>query len=267
MIICYSHGFVFIKTRKTAGSSLEIALSRLCVPGDVVTRLPAAEEEVRRMEGGYGPANHDKRLNEYSPRELWKRLRHGERATRFSNHAGLATARELVAPDEWSRLLRITPERNPWDKAVSRYYWQKRRWEKRPRRRAFPPFTEYLEYLEREKPHWLSSRGLYTLDGALAVDHFLFYEDLASGLARLSERLGLAETLRLPEYRAKARGGAGRSDYRLEYDSRAREVVERVCRAEIEDFGYRFDAPGEPPIRVPPPASFPGEASANGSNA
>lgn len=263
MIICYRHGFVFIKTRKTAGSSLEIALSRLCGPGDVVTRLPAEEEEVRRMEGGYGPANHDKRVTQYRPREFWKRLRHGQPATRFSNHAGLATARELVDPREWSRLLCITPERNPWDKAVSRYYWQKRRWEKRPRRTAFPPFTEYLEYLEREKPHWLSSRELYTLDGELAVDHFLFYEDLSSGLAWLSRRLDLNEALRLPAYRAKARGGSGRTDYRFEYDSRAREIVERVCRDEIEDFGYRFDAPGEPPPRVPTPASRAGDVGLN----
>lgn len=263
MIICYRHGFVFIKTRKTAGSSLEIALSRLCGPGDVVTRLPAEEEEVRRVEGGYGPANHDKRLREYRPREFWKRLRHGQRATRFPNHAGLVTARELADSTAWPHLLRITPERNPWDKAVSRYYWQKRRWEKRPRRTAFPPFTEYLEYLEREKPHWLSSRALYTLDGELAVDHFLFYEDLPDGLARLSRRLGLEEVLRLPAYRAKARGGSGRTDYRFEYDSRAREIVERVCRNEIEDFGYRFDAPGEPPARVPSPASCPGAAGAN----
>lgn len=246
MIICHRHAFVFVKTRKTAGSSIEIALSRLCGPGDVVTRLGDEEERVRREEGGYGPAGHDKPLHRHGPRELWKRLRHGRCATRFSNHAGLATARTLVDDVTWSRLLRVTSERNPWDKAVSRYYWQKRRWEKRPRRSPFPPFVDYLEYLEQEKPHWLSCWGIYTLDGAVAIDRFVFYEDLAGGLADLADDLGLDRAIELPGYRAKARGAAER-DYRGEYDGRAAEIVARACRREIDHFGYAFDAPGRLP--------------------
>jgi len=246
MIICHRHAFVFVKTRKTAGSSLEIALSRLCAPGDIVTRLGDEEERVRRSEGGYGPAGHDKPLHRHGPRELWKRLRHGRRAARFSNHAGLATARTLVGTATWSRLLRVTSERNPWDKAVSRYYWQKRRWEKRRRRSAFPPFVDYLEYLEQEKPHWLSCWGIYTLDGMVAIDRFVFYEDLVGGLADLRAQLGCASVIELPGYRAKARA-TGECDYRDAYDSHSAEIVARVCRREIARFGYAFDAPGQVP--------------------
>ena len=34
MIASHAHRFVFVKTRKTAGTSLEIALSRHCGPSD-----------------------------------------------------------------------------------------------------------------------------------------------------------------------------------------------------------------------------------------
>jgi len=37
VIASHRHRFVFVKTRKTAGTSLEIALSRHCGPDDVVT--------------------------------------------------------------------------------------------------------------------------------------------------------------------------------------------------------------------------------------
>ena len=37
MIASFSRGFVFIKGRKTAGTSIEIALSRFCSEGDVIT--------------------------------------------------------------------------------------------------------------------------------------------------------------------------------------------------------------------------------------
>ena len=59
MIVSYSQSFIFIKTRKTAGTSLEIALSRFCNHNDIVTPLSSPlneqwdEERLRRREGGY----------------------------------------------------------------------------------------------------------------------------------------------------------------------------------------------------------------------
>ena len=35
MIISHKHKFIFFKTRKTAGTSLQIALSEFCEDGDV----------------------------------------------------------------------------------------------------------------------------------------------------------------------------------------------------------------------------------------
>ncbi len=31
-LVCYKHRFIFLKTRKTAGTSVEMALEPLCVP-------------------------------------------------------------------------------------------------------------------------------------------------------------------------------------------------------------------------------------------
>lgn len=51
MIISYSREFIFLKTQKTGGSSVEIALSTLCNDDDVLTNLTPDEERVRRALG------------------------------------------------------------------------------------------------------------------------------------------------------------------------------------------------------------------------
>ena len=57
MIISHKHKFIFLKTVKTAGTSIEIALSKYCGPDDIIT--PASpEDEITRSELGYpGPQN------------------------------------------------------------------------------------------------------------------------------------------------------------------------------------------------------------------
>jgi hypothetical protein len=47
MIISHEHKFIFLKTKKTAGTSIELAVSQLCGPDDVITPLAMADEVLR----------------------------------------------------------------------------------------------------------------------------------------------------------------------------------------------------------------------------
>ena len=71
MIVSHEHRFIFLKTKKTAGTSLELALSQLCGPDDVIT--PVAETDEALRAGGRGAQNW--RLHGWwgSPRPFWKR--------------------------------------------------------------------------------------------------------------------------------------------------------------------------------------------------
>lgn len=241
MIICHRYRFIFIKTRKTAGSSVEIALSRFCGKGDVVTPLSAerGEEELRQAEGGYGPANHAKPVREHRGLKEWRRLLLRGQRTSYGEHLTAPEVRRLVGSEIWAQYTKVTVERNPWDRALSRYWWQRQRWEEKGRG-GFPGVSEYLDWLERNKPHWLSNWGHYTIDDAIAVDRVLLYEDLGEELAMLGEGLGLPEPLALPRQRAK---GGFRKDprgYREVLTDADRKRIGRVCRREIEAFGYVF---------------------------
>jgi len=56
MIILHIHKFIFIKTRKTAGTSIEIFLSQFCGKDDILT--PIGEGESLRKEQNIVPQNY-----------------------------------------------------------------------------------------------------------------------------------------------------------------------------------------------------------------
>ncbi|MEX1081489.1 MAG: sulfotransferase family 2 domain-containing protein [Halofilum sp. (in: g-proteobacteria)] len=244
MIICHRYGFIFVKTRKTAGSSTEIALSRLCDSGDTITPLSArlGEEEMRAAHGGHPPANWAKRIYEHRGFREWKRLlTRRRRSDRFSQHATARELRDRLGGDCWDRYLTLTIERNPWDRAVSRYWWQKFRWERRGRTN-FPGISDYLKYLAKHKPHWLTNWTHYAEGDQILVDRVLRYEQLAFDLVRLSRELGLPDdALELPGRRAKGGFRPQQDHYSQTLSHDDRRLIENLCCREIEAFDYRFE--------------------------
>ena len=58
MIVSHKHKFIFIKTVKTAGTSLEVALSEFCGSKDIITKIAPDDEEYRKSLGYLGPQNY-----------------------------------------------------------------------------------------------------------------------------------------------------------------------------------------------------------------
>ena len=96
MIISHEHKFIFLKTKKTAGTSIELALSQLCGPGDIITPLTALDEALRA--GGRGAQNW--RLHGWwqSPRPLLKRrlFKFTAEDYGFYNHMPAAESKALL---------------------------------------------------------------------------------------------------------------------------------------------------------------------------
>ena len=204
---------------------MEIALSTCCGPEDIVTPITGKDEQKRRELGGRGPQNHEgSRWG-----RAWGRLR-GKEEKPFYNHM---TAREVRArlPDEvWEHYFKFTVVRNPWDRAVSQYFWCNKQ---EPR----PPFRSLLEGGGLEAlQQW--GWDLYTIDDAIAVDEVLRFEELGEGLERVRERLGLSEPFPLVHAKGQFRP-KGRPDHEF-YGDWEREEVARVFAREIEHFGYTF---------------------------
>jgi len=233
VIVSHRHRFIFVRTRKTAGTSVEIALSKFCGPADVITR--DADDALRRELGYPGPQNDGGiPLREYTFSEWRRLLTRGERA-RFKNHMPAARIRALVGEAVWCSYYKFAIERNPWDKAISLYFWRTR--EANPR----PPLLAFLKSVGARS---LSNSHIYFIDGAPAVDRIVEYDRLGDELEEIRTRIGLPEPLTLP--RAKATHRAERSHYSALIGPAERAVIDAACAREIALLGYRFDDRGRP---------------------
>jgi len=97
MIISHKHKFIFIKTRKTAGSSFELMLSTICGPDDVLTPLSPEEETIREQLSGGRARNYHLPLAKYWKREYAQLLLNQERV-RFKEHWPARYIRERIDP-------------------------------------------------------------------------------------------------------------------------------------------------------------------------
>ncbi|MEE4110997.1 MAG: hypothetical protein V2I24_16710 [Halieaceae bacterium] len=229
MIVSHRHRFIFVKTHKTAGSSLEVALARECGPNDIVSHM---EDNIASgLPRNYGP---DSFLGPaYNRFKLLRKLigRHSPLLGAFYyEHMPAWRIRELVGEQVWKSYFTFCLERDPWDKTVSYYLWKKH-----GQGRSMPDFATYVE----RKPHRLPiDSPLYCDDGGVIVDRIFEFRDLPAALAELRQRLGLE----LPEPLPREKTGVARErrPYREYYDEATRERVAALFAREIEIMGYRF---------------------------
>lgn len=228
MIVNHRYRFIFLKTMKTAGTSTEIALSRYCDRNDILSKIGHRDEPKRTALGYQGPANN----LEPAGTSLLDRIRrwgHGPK-DRFWNHMPANELRQKIGEQTWNSYFKFCFERNPWDRAISQYFWENRS-KKRP-----PDFYRYLHEMRRRGI--LSNFDIYAIDGSLAVDAVYRFEDLDAELGKIVERLELPGGLELPDAKRDTR--RDRRPYQEFYDERARDFVAKACEREIREFGYKF---------------------------
>lgn len=202
MIVSHRHRFIFLKTRKTAGTSIEVALSQLAGEDAIVTPVHPAEP-------GHTPRNYESVADaEGEP---------------FLPHMRSQSLRSRLGQEVWNGYFKFCFERNPWDKVVSIYRWRNRRLADPP------PFDAWLF----SDPRVFSDWPIYSIDGECAVDAVGRYETLTADLDAFLERVGIVPgDLTLPH----AKGGLRRGD--VLYSPPAAAHVRQVFSREVEMFGY-----------------------------
>ena len=229
MILSHKFKFIFIKTAKTAGTSIEVFLSKHCGPEDIVTPIapPIKGHQPRNYEGFINPIPEIMER----PGKFFNALQHSLTSReKFYNHMPAREVRNRVPADIWNSYFKFCVERNPWDKALSHYHMHAAReggsltLDEYLARGRFP--INYFRYTDRSGKK-------------IIVNRVLRYENLLTELNEVFSQLKIPFEGSLG-VAAKSEYRTDRRPYQEVFNDEQRKVVENAFAKEIELLGYWF---------------------------
>jgi len=202
MILSHKYKFIFIKTVKTAGTSIEIFLSRHCGEDDVVTPIIPPVE-------GHVPRNHEG----------------------FYNHMPAHEVRQKVPEAVWNGYYKFCVERNPWDKVISQYCMLNHRSGGR---------LSFAQFMNGPDLPFNFQRYMDPSGDRLIVDRVLKYESLMDELGEVFGRLGIPFDGSL-HVNAKSEYRTDKRPYREVFSEEQGRYIATLFEKEIGLHGYRFE--------------------------
>jgi hypothetical protein len=165
MIVSHKHKFIFIKTVKTAGTSIEVDLNQVLGENDIATPI-------------YPPVGGHKAQNYVIKNKLFG-------TTECRNHMTAREVRKVVGKSIWDNYFKFCVEREPVSKVISHYSMLV----KSPYHNKNTKDLSFDEYMNRARfpidtPKYTDKNGL------LIVDKILKYEDLDKEFTAVASHLG-----------------------------------------------------------------------------
>ena len=224
MLVSHRYNFIYTKTAKTGGTSVESYFERFCMSDDEWT-LSHGRDEYASQFGivGFRGATRPKNCT-------------------YWNHMPAALIKEKVGKEVWDKYFKFCVIRNPYDKVISAFY---------DMQRANYPSIDLLDVNdERSKfGKWLlhnkliipTEKDFCVINGKFCLDDVVRYETMASELERICVRLGIPwEPTTLPTFKAGFRPkNAKVVDL---YTEESKKIVEAAFAFELEYFKYSFPA-------------------------
>lgn len=219
MIVSHEHRFIFLRTEKTAGTSLSRALHDAL--GDKVI-------SAKRETPGWA---------RFSPIHYGALKRQIPDLFGLHPHASARQVRRILGRRIFDSYFKFAIERNPWERQVSLY--GHREWKKNNKDLDFDRDIRSLLYRGTEYVR-LNNWSIYAIGDSIVADRILRYETLAEDLRRLCTDLKFGHDLVMPQLRSYS---AGRKHYSAYYTDKSRQLVANWYSREIEALGYEFETP------------------------
>ena len=236
MLLSHRKQFIFTKTVKTAGTSVESYFEQFCMRDSEWQESHERDQYVSEA-GIIGYRGAD-----------------GSGSTWY-NHMPAKRIRALVGHDIWHRYFKFTVVRNPFDKLISGFCQFERRKQTYSRKRKLRALAKLV--LDKGDPIdrvrgvtdverfrcWIRKGGAfidrdkYMIDREECVDYFIRFEDLPSEIRHVCDRLSVPfEPSRIPGFKRGMR--AHSRCVRDYYDRDTEEIVRRLYAWELKRFGY-----------------------------
>ena len=235
MIISHKHKFIFVRPRKTAGTTMQNVLSKICGEDDIIT-------------SGYDKGN----------RNIENSCWNGH------PHPHLWDIKKLVGDEMWKDYFKFTFVRNPFDITVSRFFWNiKGKGQKgydttkKDFKRWFENYTstnlfhnaEYysanLAYPFLVDMNCVSpdNTPLYqsgVLNRAIDLDFIGRFENLESDFNFLCDKIGI-DRLKLKDGNSKTKTRKAKINYKEWYDEKMINVMNSCFEKDLDLLGYNFE--------------------------
>lgn len=228
MIVSHKHKFIFIKTQKTAGSSIKVALSKFCGPDDIISAM-FDDAELGQEFGYIGAQNNFLPYSNYTKKDWFHRLYSGMKVQFFDHTAGV-DIRKRLTKEQWDGYYKFTFERNPFDKFISWYYWNG----------GDQRHGSMTNFIASGKAAKIKGFELYTDEGMFIVDKVYKFEALPQALADIKNKLALSGPLELPKRRLKGNVRKNKKHYSEVLNDFEKDWIQKFFAREIAYFDYRY---------------------------
>ncbi len=237
MIISFKYKFIFIKTYKTAGSSIENYLYPYLNNRDILA--PTKDHRGINCWGNF----ETKELEDYFGKDfLEKKIKY---KMKYFAHMPIWLIKERLDNlsnklnyDIFKNFYKFGVIRNPFDTLVSHYYWQNS-----PYNKNIKPIT-FQEILQNLESNIYPNYGLLNLNKLMdkrlekiLCDKIIKYEDLNKELAIVFNKLRIPFDGELKIFKKKS---IRKKDYKDFFDDKSQKLITEIFWKDLEMFNYSF---------------------------
>ncbi|WP_294227502.1 sulfotransferase family 2 domain-containing protein [uncultured Shimia sp.] len=222
MLVSHTKKFIYIKTVKTAGTSVEVALQDYCLPPDV--KLPTENVASDASISNYGIVG--ARGSDVAQKNEWY------------NHMPASQIKAQLEPEVWEGYTKICNIRNPWDKTVSWFHFRNPGVKSLPEEEIVAAFRAFMNPEDDSNLTIGLDTHIYFINGVPVADEYIRYDTMSADYNRICQKLDL-DAPPIPELK---RGPRGKKTvpYQKYYDTELRDRVADIYAKEIDAFGWSF---------------------------
>ena len=199
MIISHKKKFIFVKTQKVSGTSMEIALSHSLGRKDVITPLNLEDEVIRYKKTKKFPQNYSKDLKFEQEYKNYIRMLSKKRVSKeqfnklekiiedkkinnniFFNHMKAKDIRKKVGKKIWNKYFKFSIDRNPYDKIISFMYFANRFKKIKNIQKEIQKTINLKKYM---------NYPIYTEKKKVILDYIINYENLRNNIKNVENKI------------------------------------------------------------------------------